>query len=211
MKTNSLLFLSVFFLSSSILFGQKGYTIVSNEAVIPRFELTFNPLEFYSSKGIHAGIGINAKFRPISRIGIDGRFRSMVYTNPYRQEYDGSDADKSGLKSAGGISAAVVGEFIWRRKGMIFTKGDGSPNDKFVLSRSTESNGFVSTTNTRYLPIKFNNLIERTIRGGFIYDNFPIIDNTLSSISFAGGVGKRTTSSVTIDINGIQQTQSTFF
>jgi len=211
MKTISFLFLSIFILSSTPLFGQKGYTIVSNEAEIPRFELGFNPFEFYSSRGINAGIGVNVKMRPINRIGIDGRFRSMVYTNPYRQEFDGPDSEKSGLKSTGGIGAAVVGEFVWRRKGMIFLGKGGGAIDKFILSRTTSTELLTTTTETRYLPMKFNTLVERTLRGGIIYDNYPMIDNVRSSVAFAAGIGKRNSSSVTIDIQGVQQSQSTFF
>ena len=210
-KTFHLGLLTLAFLSCNNVFAQiqDEYKIISNEAEIPRFELTVNPLEFFTMKGINFGFGVNVKARPINRIGIDGRFRSMSYTNPYRQEYDGPN--KSSFKSAGGLSAAVVGEFIWRRKGLIFMNKGGGPTGRFFLSRSSETSGNYTTTTTTFLPIKLNDLVERTLRGGFIYDNFPINENAKSQISLALGVGKRTTSTVQLAVNDQVKKQSTFF
>lgn len=197
-----------FFFSLPTAFSQleERYKIISNEAEVPKFELTVNPFDFMSMKGICMGAGVNIKMRPISRIGVDARFRSMLYTNPYRQDYDGTDEDKSRFKSMGGINTSVVGEFIWRKKGLLM------PNRKFLLSRSTETTGYNrTTTNTKYIPIKHNELVERTLRGGLLYDNFPTDDNTLSAASFAFGVGKRNTNTVQVDVNGQPSKQSNYF
>ncbi len=192
------------FFSLPIAFSQleDSYQIVSNEAEIPKFELTINPFDFKNMQGINVGAGVNVKLRPLSRIGVDGRFSSMFYTNSYRQKYDGNN--RSAIKSMGGISAYVVGEFIWRKKGIIF------PNGKFLISRNTKSDGFTSTTTTNYIPVKYNELVERNLRGGILYDNFPVVSNTLSAVSLALGLGKRTSYTMVMDINGQQRKQSSY-
>lgn len=164
-------------------FAQKiEYRVVSDDARIPKMQLFLIPIDVKMQDGLNAGFGGQLDFRPIQRLGLRAQAVSSAYANPYRFDYEGTDPN--GFKNMGGLSLNVVGEFNWRKKGLRYKDGAGG---KFLLERSVS--GKYETT--KYLPYRFNILMERSLRFGVYYDNFAIINNTASTTAMSFGIGKR--------------------
>jgi hypothetical protein len=169
--------------SSSSGFAQEiSYKVISNDARIPKMQLFLIPIDVKAQDGLNAGLGGQFDFRPIQRLGLRAQATSSVYANPYRSDYE--DIDPNGFKKMGGLSLNVVGEFNWRKKGLSYKDGkDG----KFLLEHSVS--GRYETT--KYIPYRFNILMERSLRAGIYYDNFAIVNNTSSTTALSFGIGKK--------------------
>lgn len=202
------IFLFLFSITSSLVIGQDkvNYTIINNHAQISKLKLSLYPIDVRMMKGLNMGFGAQLSMRPTTRLGVVADAYNMLYFNPYRFNDNGNNTN--GFKRMGGISANVIGEFIWRRKGAVII-GDKT-TEKFYLSKEVETSGLVTTQTVKYIPFQFNTLIERTLRGGVIYDNFPIDNNTLSAISFAFGLGKKKAKGAILGFNNGNFLQSSW-
>lgn len=200
-KKEKFLICSALIIASTGVFAQKvSYKVISNDARIPKMQLFLIPIDVKSQDGLNAGFGGQLDLRPIQRLGLRAQATSSAYANPYRTEYIGTDPN--GFKSMGGLSMNVVGEFNWRKKGLRFKDGkDG----KFLLERSVS--GLYEST--KYIPYRFNILVERSLRFGLYYDNFAIVNNTNSTTALSFGIGKRRHRRAELDFGDRTDFQST--
>lgn len=160
-----------------------NYKVISDDAKIPKMQVFITPIDVKMQDGLHLSVGSQLDFRPIQRLGLKAQVNSAVITNPYRLNDDGTHTD--GFKKMGGLTANVVGEFNWRKKGLKYSTSH--KKDRFLLEESVSGN----YKTTKYIPYDYSILMERCLRAGFYYDNFAISSNTIATAAVSFGIGKK--------------------
>ncbi|UTW65820.1 hypothetical protein KFE94_14325 [bacterium SCSIO 12643] len=179
---------------SIILYAQNGqiqYELIENRPQANLLELYVNPLD---GKGANMGPGVTSRLRLNSRMMVEGNLMSAMYLNNYRSKYDGSTPDS--FKNMGGIYFDATFNYAWRKKKV---KLEGQ-NERFVLDRKYTPTVSGSETQTKYLDFQYNTVIERFIKVGGYYDNYPLDHNTLSGAGLVLGLFSNTSKSATIQV-----------
>jgi hypothetical protein len=187
--------LVVLFVTVSIL-GLKAQKVnfkVVDDAPYSHFlNVEISPLDFRMQEGnVMVGPAIMAQIRPISRVTTEIQLASFLYT---------PSKGNTGLKKMGGLAVDVGAAFAWSRKGINLTanKEDKTPiTGRFRLKTS----GNIE----KYINYPYNRLVERTIRGGGYYYDFPTEKYTTTASGFYAGLGKTVFRGATLDVEGIGQ------
>lgn len=172
--------LAIVVLFASLSFAQEvKYSIETNSPKSAVLSVGISPLEFFLLAGEPmGGPGIQAYFRPSERLKVQAKVSSALYLNDSR-EVEGA----SGIKKLGGIFGEAHAEFSWLRKGINLTSQSGTLN--------TARFNVKATGNTiNYINFPYNRVVERTIRVGGFYNNYPLQNNTQSAGGVFVGLGR---------------------
>lgn len=206
MPTNRKILLAVTVLYTGMCsYGQTvNYTIVDNAPKTHFLTVDISPLDFRLMEGNPlAGPALMAEVRPLNRLSAQTQLASFLYT-------PSEGIINTGFKKAGGISADFGAAFAYVHRGinLVHTKGDTIPiNGHFRIKTS----GNVES----YINYPFNRLVERQIRGGGFYYNFPTEEGTTLTLGGYAGIGKTTYKSATLNVDGVGEltrwTQSGYY
>ncbi len=193
---------------SQILSAQDvSYKVIENTPYTHTLHVGIVPLDFLMINGTPLlGSALTAQFRPIPRVIVEANASSALFMKDNRE-----DIVVSGLKKIGGLNLKGGGAFVWRRQGnnRIREKGSTTPiAGRFSLKAETKGTQSVET----YILFPYNRMVERSVRGGAFYYDFPTSDGASTSAGVYAGIGKLSTTAATLDVNGFgEKHRSTTF
>lgn len=170
---------------------QVKYNVINNKPYNHFLNVEISPFDFRLQDGnIFMGPSLMAEIRPVARVMAEAQIASFVFTPAEGTMY-------SGLKKAGGLSIDAGGAFTFMRKGINLTanKGDETPiPGHFRLKTS----GNVET----FINFPFNRVVERSVRGGGYYYDYPAEEKTHRAVGGYAGLGKTIVKGATINAEG---------
>ncbi len=186
-----------FVLSATCVFGQSvTYNVIDNTPYTSSLTFVISPFDFILLAGDPmGGPDLKVKYRPMPRLKLEANIGSAMYMKSLETDTLGA------IKNLGGLFVEVGGEFIWKRKGVNFTKekGDTTPIKTPFQLDGSYSNG-VSTS--RFIRFPFNRMVERGIRGGIMYRNIAWEASPSTITGGYVGISKRGIVAATLDIEG---------
>lgn len=183
---------------AQIIHAQKGsYKVIENTPYTHKLNVGIIPLDFVLVNGTPLlGSAVSAQFRLIPRVIVEANASSALFMKDNRE-----DIVVSGLKKMGGLNLRGGGAFVWRRAGnnWVAKKGDTTPiPSRFSLKGTSDALYSYET----YINFPYNRMVERTLRGGGFFFDFPTSDGASQSAGVYAGIGKLSTTAATLDLEG---------
>jgi hypothetical protein len=171
------------------------YKVVENTPYTHVLNIGISPLDFKLVGGEPmGGPAVSVAFRPISRLKVDANLASGIYVN--------DASGQGGIKGAGGIFADGGVSYMWQRAGKNFVRDKESttPISK-QFNLKGEYTGVNQTTVT-YVKFPYNRMVERGLRAGGFYYDFPLSEGLSSSAGAYLGISKTSFNAATLDVEG---------
>jgi hypothetical protein len=195
------------FCSQIVSAQEVSYKIIENTPYTHKLNVGIVPLDFLIiGSAPLIGSAVSAQFRPIPRVIVEANASSALFMKDNRE-----DIEVSGLKKTGGLNLRAGGAFVWRRTGRNWVTergGTTTVSGRFTLKGETRGTTSVET----YILFPYNRMVERSIRAGGYFFDFPTADGASQSSGVYAGVGKLSNTSATLDITGFgEKHRSTSF
>ena len=195
------------FITQSLSAQGVNYKVIENTPYTPKLNIGIVPMDVLMIGGTPLlGSAVTAQIRPIPRVIVEANASSYFFLKDNRE-----DIVVSGLKKIGGLNLKGGGAFVFRRQGnnRVAEKGSTTPlNRRFSLKGEVQGMNSVET----YMMFPFNRMVERSIRGGGYFFDFPTEDGASQSAGVYAGIGKMSNHSAKLDVTGYgEKLQSTSF
>lgn len=181
----------ILFTNTLVIAQQKvSYKLLEDRPYTNKLDIGIAPIDFMlMGDNIMGGPKVSVLLRPTKRVTFNGALGIAPILTP---------DSLTGIKKSGGLFIDAGASYVWNRIGKNLTKEKGDTVAlKGDIRLKTESSGYNRSTVTS-LSIPLNRMVERAIRGGGFYYNFPTVEDASQSAGGYVGISKSITKAASI-------------